>query len=56
VRWHLAGAWFASPDTSYAQKLIAAGMLLLAGPVDGDEITERGARRIPAASAIVGLL
>jgi hypothetical protein len=37
----LAGAWFASPATVYAEELIAAGMLLLAGPVDGDEIIER---------------
>jgi hypothetical protein len=36
----LAGSWFASPATVYAEELIAAG-LLLAGPVDGDEIVER---------------
>jgi hypothetical protein len=37
----LAGAWFASPATAYAQKLTAAGLLLLAGPVDGRPVTER---------------
>jgi len=37
----MAGAWFASPATVYAEELIAAGLLLLAGPVDGDQITER---------------
>jgi len=37
----LAGAWFAAPATAYAEKLIPAGLLLLAGPVDGDQITER---------------
>jgi hypothetical protein len=37
----LAGAWFAEPASSYAEELVAAGLLLLAGPVDGDLITER---------------
>jgi hypothetical protein len=37
---HLAGGWFASPATARAEELIAAGLLLLAGPVDGDEINE----------------
>ena len=37
----LAGGWFASPATAYAEELIAAGLLLLAGPVDGDQVTER---------------
>jgi len=37
----IAGGWFASPATSYAEELIAAGLLLLAGPVDGDTIIER---------------
>jgi hypothetical protein len=32
----LAGWWFASPDTQYGYELIAVGLLLLAGPVDGD--------------------
>lgn len=36
----MAGAWFASPATAYAENLIAAGLLLLAGPVDGDEVME----------------
>jgi hypothetical protein len=37
-----------SPATSYAQQLVAAGLLLLAEPVDGDQITmrvEEGAAR-----------
>ena len=37
----LAGAWLASPATVYAEQLIAAGLLLLAGPVDGDLVTGR---------------
>ena len=37
----LAGSWSASPASSYAEELGAAGRPLLAGPVDGDEITER---------------
>ena len=32
----LAGWWFASPETQYGYELIAVGLLLLAGPVDGD--------------------
>jgi hypothetical protein len=36
----LAGGWFASPATVYAEELIAAGLLLLARPVGGDQITE----------------
>ena len=32
----LAGWWFASPNTQYGYELIAVGLLLLAGPVDGD--------------------
>ena len=30
----IAGAWFASPGTAYGHELIAAGPLLVAGPVD----------------------
>ena len=37
----LAGSWFAEPASSYAEQLVAAGLLLLAGPVDGDQIIER---------------
>ena len=37
----MAGAWFAEPAASYAEELVAAGLLLLAGPVDGDAIVER---------------
>ena len=37
----LAGSWFAEPATTYAEELVAAGLLLLAGPVDGDQLTER---------------
>ena len=29
----LAGSWFATPASSYAEELVAAGLLLLAGPV-----------------------
>src|ERR671912_442012 len=32
----MAGWWFASPETQYGYELIAVGLLLLAGPVDGD--------------------
>src|SRR5215211_1695888 len=30
----IAGSWFASPGTAYGHELIAAGPLLVAGPVD----------------------
>ena len=33
---NMAGAWFAAPETGDAHALIAAGLLLLAGPVDDD--------------------
>jgi hypothetical protein len=36
----IAGAWFASPATSYGERLVAAGLLLMAGPVDGDQLIE----------------
>lgn len=32
----IAGWWFAAPDTEQGYELIAVGLLLLAGPVDGD--------------------
>ena len=32
----MAGAWFAAPEAGDAHALIAAGLLLLAGSVDGD--------------------
>ena len=32
----MAGWWFASPNTQYGYELIAVGLLLLSGPVDGD--------------------
>ena len=32
----IAGWWFASPATQQGHELIAVGLLLLAGPVDGD--------------------
>jgi hypothetical protein len=32
----LAGWWFAAPETQYGHELIAVGLLLLSGPVDGD--------------------
>jgi len=34
----MAGAWFASPTTRQGHELIAAGLLLVAGPVDGDAL------------------
>jgi hypothetical protein len=30
----IAGSWFGSPGTKYGHELIAAGLLLVAGPVD----------------------
>jgi len=32
----IAGSWFASPGTKYGHELIAAGLLLMSGPVDRD--------------------
>src|SRR5215213_6184653 len=32
----IAGSWFGSPGTAYGLELIAAGLLLVAGPVDRD--------------------
>src|SRR5215207_930794 len=32
----IAGSWQASPGTKYGHELIAAGLLLVAGPVDRD--------------------
>lgn len=32
----IAGWWFGSPDIEQGYELIAVGLLLLAGPVDGD--------------------
>jgi hypothetical protein len=34
----MAGAWFASPATCLGHELIAAGLLLIAGPVDGEAL------------------
>ena len=36
----MAGWWFASPGTQYGYELIAVGLLLLAGPVDGDLLVQ----------------
>jgi len=36
----MAGAWFAAPETGDAHTLIAAGLLLLAGSVDGDALAD----------------
>jgi hypothetical protein len=36
VAGNMAGAWFASPATRQGHELIAAGLLLIAGPVDRD--------------------
>ncbi len=46
----LAGSWSASPASSYAEELVAAGLLLLARPVDGGGNTEgqRGFHPTPA--------
>jgi hypothetical protein len=30
----IAGSWFASPATEYGHELIAAGLLLMSGPID----------------------
>ena len=34
------GAWFAAPETGDPHPLIAAGLLLLAGPVDRDALAD----------------
>jgi hypothetical protein len=34
----LAGGWFAYPATVPGAELIAAGLLIIAGPIDGDEV------------------
>lgn len=34
----IAGSWFASPATAYGHELVAAGLLLLSGPVDRDQL------------------
>ena len=36
----IAGAWSASPGTAYGHELIAAGLLLVAGPVERDLLTQ----------------
>jgi hypothetical protein len=36
----IAGSWFASPGTEYGHELIAAGLLLMSGPVDRDLLKE----------------
>jgi len=36
----MAGSWMASPATHLGHELIAAGLLLFAGVVDGDELVE----------------
>ena len=40
VAGNMAGAWFAAPETGDAHTLIAAGLLLLAGPVDRDALVD----------------
>jgi hypothetical protein len=40
VAGNMAGAWFAAPETGDGHTLIAAGLLLLAGPVDGDALAD----------------
>lgn len=44
----LAGSWHASPGTHIGHELIAAGLLIIAGPIDGDRLAEwvaKGERR-----------
>ena len=36
----MAGWWLAAPATQYGYELIAVGLLLLAGPVDGDLLVQ----------------
>ena len=36
----IAGAWVANPASHQGYELVAAGLLLLAGPVDGDQLLE----------------
>ena len=36
----IAGEWFASIDGNAGRDLIAAGLLILAGPFDGDRLAE----------------
>ena len=40
----IAGAWFGAMDSDAGDELIAAGLLILAGPFDGDRLTA-GVRR-----------
>jgi hypothetical protein len=40
----IAGGWFAAMDSDAGHELIAAGLLILAGPFDGDRLTA-GVRR-----------
>ena len=40
LRTVTAGYWMANPATNQGHELIAAGLLLIAGPVDGDELIE----------------
>ena len=40
----IAGAWFGAMDSDAGHELIAAGLLILAGPFDGDRLTA-GVRR-----------
>jgi hypothetical protein len=37
---HIAGAWMANPASHQGHELIAAGLLLLAGYVDGDQLID----------------
>ena len=40
----IAGSWFGAMDSDAGHELIAAGLLILAGPFDGDRLTA-GVRR-----------
>jgi hypothetical protein len=37
---HIAGAWMANPASHQGHELVAAGLLLLAGVVNGDQLIE----------------
>jgi hypothetical protein len=36
----IAGAWMANPASHHGYELVAPGLLLLAGPVDGDQLLD----------------
>ena len=44
----IAGSWLASPGTKHGHELIAAGLLIVSGPVDRDLLKQW----VPATSAV----